>query len=137
MSDWLARLPHGPEFTYLSTVTAVEPGVRGSGVMSVDGTEPYFAGHFPGNPIVPGVLIVEGLAQLAGLIAWSDDDAISSGALAQIDVRMTRPVVPPAAIELAVDIERKLGPLARCNVTATVNGDVVSRGMLVLTGTAS
>jgi len=68
----LAFLPHGPEFRFVDRLTALEPGVHGAGEYTVRGDEPFLRGHFPGDPMMPGVLLVEAAAQLAGIVAQSD-----------------------------------------------------------------
>jgi 3-hydroxyacyl-[acyl-carrier-protein] dehydratase len=67
----LQRLPHGPEFRFIDRVTALDPGKSGAGEYTVRGTETFLKGHFPGNPMLPGVLMVEAAAQLAGIVAQS------------------------------------------------------------------
>src|SRR6185436_8289939 len=71
-SDALKRLPHGPEFRFIDRLLALDPGKSGTGEYAVCGDEPFLRGHFPGEPMVPGVLLVEAAAQLAGIVAQSD-----------------------------------------------------------------
>src|SRR5436190_14580111 len=68
----LDRLPHKPPFRFVTALTMLEPGVTGMGDWSIRGDEEFFRGHFPGEPIVPGVLLAESLAQLAGLTQFAD-----------------------------------------------------------------
>src|SRR5262245_28976611 len=72
LSRVLAFLPHGPEFRFVDRLTALDPGKSGRGEYTVRGDEPFLKGHFPGNPIMPGVLLAEAAAQLAGTVAQSD-----------------------------------------------------------------
>ncbi|MFA6547132.1 MAG: beta-hydroxyacyl-ACP dehydratase, partial [Limisphaerales bacterium] len=72
LAQALAFLPHGPEFRFVDRLTVLEPGVRGEGEYTVRGDEPFLRGHFPGDPMMPGVLLVEAAAQLAGIVAQSD-----------------------------------------------------------------
>src|SRR3954454_6325779 len=65
--DYLARLPHQPPFRFVSKIVEMREGDSAEGVWSLSGQEPFFTGHFPGRPLVPGVLIAEALAQLSGL----------------------------------------------------------------------
>src|SRR6202161_2677681 len=68
----LDSLPHGPEFRFLDRLTDLQPGKSGDAEYIVRGEEPFLKGHFPGQPLFPGVLLVEAAAQLAGAVAQSD-----------------------------------------------------------------
>src|SRR5438477_11949509 len=68
----LSFLPHGPEFRFLERLLSLEPGHRGTGEYTAGGDEAFLRGHFPGQPLMPGVLLVEAGAQLAGTVAQSD-----------------------------------------------------------------
>jgi len=68
----LQTLPHGPEFRFIDRLISLTPGKEGVGEYRVRGDEPFLRGHFPGDPIFPGVLLVEAAAQLAGIVAQSD-----------------------------------------------------------------
>ncbi|MGD0410703.1 MAG: beta-hydroxyacyl-ACP dehydratase [Verrucomicrobiota bacterium] len=68
----LRTLPHGPEFRFIDRLISLTPGKEGVGAYRVRGDEPFLRGHFPGEPIFPGVLLVEAAAQLAGIVAQSD-----------------------------------------------------------------
>jgi 3-hydroxyacyl-[acyl-carrier-protein] dehydratase len=104
----VARLPHRAPFLFVDAVDACEPAVRVEAHYRVTGSEPFLAGHFPGNPIFPGVLQLEALAQ-AGAIAVLADDRFA-GKLPLFggveDVRFRRVVRPGDRIDLVVDIER-------------------------------
>jgi len=138
----LDRLPHRPPFRFLSEILQIEPGVGGRAAWRVEGTESFFSGHFPGMPVVPGVLITEAMAQLAGLVAFEqhpDTDARTSNApalLAHMDIRLRRPVTPPATIELAAKLTRTLGSLIQADVQATVAGQPVATGSITLSRTS-
>ncbi|MGZ6536693.1 MAG: 3-hydroxyacyl-ACP dehydratase FabZ [Actinomycetota bacterium] len=104
----VALLPHRPPFLFVDAVDACEPGVSVRARYHVTGAELFLAGHFPGNPIFPGVLQLESLAQ-AGAIAVLAD-ARFAGKLPLFggveEVRFRRLVRPGDVLELAVDIER-------------------------------
>ena len=128
--DPISRLPHGEGFRFVSAITKLSPGVSGEGVWNLTGSEAFFAGHFPGQPIVPGVLIAEALAQLSGLVG--PDNGSRSGKLAQIDLRFEQSVAPPGQIVLKSKLLRALGELQLFEVMAQSDGAVVARGSLAL-----
>jgi 3-hydroxyacyl-[acyl-carrier-protein] dehydratase len=128
--DWLARLPHGPEFRFVSRVIEVRPGEFARGIWAPTGKEPFFAGHFPGSPLVPGVLIAEALAQVAGLAG--PDGSGPGGKLAHVDVRFEQAVAPPVEIELTAKLIRVLGPLQMFDVAAQAGARIVARGSVTL-----
>ena len=129
-TDWLAKLPHGPAFRLVSRVDAVVPGTSARGVWIVTGDEPFFAAHFPGRPIVPGVLLIEALAQMAGFSTARTD--LKSGMLVQTDVRFESAITPPATIELMTNVTRELGSLLQCDVMAMVGTTIAARGSVTL-----
>jgi 3-hydroxyacyl-[acyl-carrier-protein] dehydratase len=128
-SDPLQRLPHQPPFRFVSRLTSIDPGKSAEGVWSVSGSEDFFAGHFPGRPIVPGVLIAEALAQLSGL-AMSMPNA--QGRLAQVDVRFDAAVVPPADIVLRARVVRQMGQVIQYEVEARCGSAVAAGGTVTL-----
>lgn len=129
MSDPLSRLPHRDPFRFVTRVNSIQPGDSGEGVWEVNGSEPFFAGHFPGNPLVPGVLIAEALAQFSGLVG---PPAADEGKLVHVDVRFDRPVAPPAQIILRSKHLRSVGILQQFEVSALIGEETVARGMLTL-----
>ena len=131
----LDRLPHRDPFRFLSEVTHLAAGVGGAASWRVTGNEAFFAGHFPGRPLVPGVLIAEALAQLSGLVAFGDASAATlarTAVLAHVDVRFDLAVAPPAVLELSSTLTRSLGNLYLFDVSARLGDDVVARGSLAL-----
>lgn len=127
----LSGLPHGEPFRFVSGLERVEPGVEAEGWWELSGQESFFAGHFPGRPIVPGVLIGEALAQISGLVLAAE--AGTGGMLAQLDVRFRRPVPPPARLALRSRLVQSVPPLAQFEVQARWGDDVVAEGRLTLT----
>jgi 3-hydroxyacyl-[acyl-carrier-protein] dehydratase len=131
----LDRLPHGEPFRFVDELVSLEPGVRGVGVWNVRGDECFFRGHFPppGERIVPGVLIGEALAQVAGLVAFGGEAGKIGARLAQIDIKIVAAVRPPARVELQAQFVREMGALVLCEVSARVGTSEVASGRVVLT----
>jgi 3-hydroxyacyl-[acyl-carrier-protein] dehydratase len=127
-------LPHRPPFRFVSSVDELAPGVSGAGTWEIRGDEGFLQGHFPGEPVVPGVLISEALAQLSGLVGLHGRQSGESrrGRLAHTDVRFNSAVVPPATVRLRTSVSRSLGSLIQFDVSASVGDRVVARGSLAL-----
>jgi 3-hydroxyacyl-[acyl-carrier-protein] dehydratase len=125
-------LPHRDPFLLLDEVTELEPGVRVVARKRVRDDEWYLAGHFPGRPIMPGVLMVEAMAQ-TGAVAVLADEA-NRGKLALFagidDVRFKRIVEPGDELELTCELERVRGPIGRGKATAAVGDELAARGTL-------
>ena len=125
-------LPHRDPFLLLDEVVELVPGERVVARKHVREDEWYLSGHFPGRPIMPGVLIVEAMAQ-TGAVAVLADEA-NRGKLALFagidDVRFKRIVEPGDELELTCELERVRGPIGRGKATATVDGELAARGTL-------
>ena len=126
-------LPHRDPFLFLDEVTVLEPGSRVVARKRVREDEWFLTGHFPGRPIMPGVIIVEAMAQ-CGAVAVLADEA-NRGKLALFaginDVRFKRMVLPGDELELICEVERMRGPVGRGKATATVDGELAARGTLM------
>jgi 3-hydroxyacyl-[acyl-carrier-protein] dehydratase len=128
-TDYLAHLPHQDPFRFISKINSIKRGEQGEATWSLTGGEPFFAGHFPNQPLVPGVLIAEALAQLSGIVGPSDS---RQGKLVHVDVRFDQSVAPPAEITLRSRCLRTVGELEQFEVSASLGESVVARGMLTL-----
>ena len=137
MHDALKSLPHGPEFRFLDSLTQLDPGKTGSGQYTVRGDEPFLRGHFPGQPIFPGVLLVEAAAQLAGTVAQGDPQIAPLAGLkltAMRGIKILGTAQPGEVIQVEAKILSRLGNLIQAQVTAKVNGQTVMQGELTLSG---
>jgi 3-hydroxyacyl-[acyl-carrier-protein] dehydratase len=131
-TDLLAHLPHRDPFRFITRLVSLSRGEQGEAVWSLRGDEAFFKGHFPGDPIVPGVLISEALAQLSGVVGLHTDGSPRAGRLVHVDVRFDNAVRPPAEISLRSKLTRVLGTLYQFEVHASSNGAPVVRGSLTL-----
>lgn len=125
-------LPHRPPFLFVDEVLALAPGESARARLYVDPGAAFFAGHFPGNPILPGVIIVEALAQTGALAALAEPDSAGKLALfAGIErARFRRVVRPGEELVLETRLTRRRGPLGEGEGTATVDGVVACEAML-------
>ncbi len=126
-------LPHRPPMLMVDRIIELEPAARAVGVKAVTVNEPFFAGHFPGRPVMPGVLIIEALAQVSGMTVMS---AVAPGDWLTLftgidDAKFRRPVVPGDLLRLEATLERSRffrGALnCRAQMSAFVEGELVAK----------
>jgi 3-hydroxyacyl-[acyl-carrier-protein] dehydratase len=137
MNAALSWLPHGPEFRFLDTMPDIEPGKSGTGQYTVRGDEPFLRGHFPGQPIFPGVLLVEAAAQLAGCVAQSEPGVAPLRDLKLTAIRhakITGSARPGQTIRLTASVLARMGNLVQASASATVDGVTVLQTELTLAG---
>ncbi len=125
-------LPHRMPFLLIDTIEELEVGVRAVGKKCVSGNEPFFAGHFPGNPVMPGVLIIEALAQVGAVAMLSQEEFRGKTAyFAGIDkARFRDKVVPGDVLFLETSIIKVKGPIGIGKAVARVEGKVVAEAEL-------
>ena len=125
-------LPHRYPMLLVDRVLEVEPGKRLVAVKNVSANEPFFQGHFPGEPIMPGVLILEALAQAACVLVLRDLGVPGSIALftGADNVSFRRKVVPGDQLRLAVEVEKLRVPFGRVKGTATVDGELAAEALI-------
>jgi 3-hydroxyacyl-[acyl-carrier-protein] dehydratase len=131
----LQRLPHSFPFRMIDRILEIEPGKKAMALKNVSFDEPYFLGHLPREPVMPGALILEALAQTGGLAFHSGKEGEEEGIpfLARIDeFRLKRKVIPGDQILLEAEVIHIFSNLAKVKVLARVDGETVAEGMLVL-----
>ena len=131
-----ALLPHRFPFQLIDRVLEFEDGTRIVALKNVSINEPFFRGHFPEQPLMPGVLICEALAQAGALLAHRSTDGVERGhvcVLTGLDhVRFRRPVLPGDQLHLEVVLQRRRRPLWKLSGTARVDGQLVAEAELSL-----
>jgi len=123
LASALASLPHGPAFRFIDRLVSLEPGSAATAEYRVRGDEPFLTGHFPGDPMFPGVLLVEAGAQLAGIVAQSDPAATSPTRLRLTALRAVKilgTAGPGETIQLQARLLHRLGKLVQAEATASV-----------------
>lgn len=125
-------IPHRFPFLLVDRILEVAAGRQSAvGIKNVSANEPFFQGHFPDLPIMPGVLIVEALAQCAGA-SLLNADVLDDGKLAMLagidGFKFRRPVVPGDVLRLEVTLKQMRGPIGKIHCRATVEGQLVAEG---------
>ena len=125
-NDIMKIIPHRPPFLLVDEITLLEPGVRAEGLLHLNGQEWFFPGHFPGQPIFPGVLMVEALAQVGAACVLSLPEYRGKiGLFASIkDARFKHMVVPNDTLHLSINIDKVRFHVGHGTGFATVRGEV-------------
>jgi len=120
-------LPHRYPFLMVDRITELEPNAKAVGIKNVTVNEPFFQGHFPGNPIMPGVLIVEAMAQIAGVLAFGSGVKGNAVFFMSIEkAKFRKPVVPGDQLKMEIKVLQQRGNVWKFSGTATVDEKVVS-----------
>ena len=136
----MRSLPHGPEFRFVDRLLSLTPGKEGVGEYRVRGDEYYLRGHLPGEPILPGVLLVEAGAQVAGMVAQEDPANPSLPRLkltALRGVKIFGSARPGETLIIEATITGRLGLMVQAEVSASISGVKVMTAELTLSGTAA
>jgi len=133
----MAQLPHRYPFLLVDRVIECVPGKRIEAVKNVTVNEPFFPGHFPGNPVMPGVIILEALAQAAAILAFKTagvvPDENSRFYFVGIDnARFRRPVVPGDRLVLKATLERAIRGIWKFETAAEVDGTVAASATMMV-----
>ncbi len=133
----LAALPHGPSFRFVDELTSLELGQRAEGRYTVRGDEAFLAGHFPGNPLVPGVILIEALAQLGGVVAQSDPGIPSLSDLKLTAVRgakITGSAGPGEILTIRAEVVGRMGGLVQVQGEVRAGARVLLISQITLSG---
>lgn len=139
LAEALKLLPHGPEFRFVDRLVSLVPGQSGVGEYLVRGDEPWLSGHFPGDPILPGVLLVEAAAQLAGVVAQNDPVIPPLPGLkltALRSVKILGPARPGERVRIEARITGRFGMLVQAETAAFLADVKILSAELTLGGTA-
>lgn len=126
-------LPHRFPFLMVDRILELEPGHRAVGIKNVSINEPYFVGHWPGSPVMPGVLVLEAMAQVGGVLLLTlvpDTNRLALfGGVSR--ARFRQQVHPGDQLRLEVEMVRRKGDIGKVKAIATVDGEVVADAELM------
>jgi len=137
LDEALKSLPHGAGFRFIDRLTKLIPGVSGSGEFLLPQDHASLPGHFPGNPLMPGVLMVEALAQLAGVVAQSDPTRPPLLALKLTGIRQVKisgSIRPGQTLTIEAQIAGRMGALIQARGSVSSAGHLLLQGEVTLSG---
>jgi 3-hydroxyacyl-[acyl-carrier-protein] dehydratase len=130
-------LPHRYPFLLVDRVVEIVPGQKLTAYKNVTINEPFFNGHFPGHPVMPGVLILEALAQASAILAYKseglDPERLVTYLMSVDNAKFRKPVVPGDRVQLTIEVIRHKGAIWKTKGTATVDGAKVAEGEFLAT----
>ena len=138
MSDldrFIDMLPQKPPFLFIDSVQALDAERSAEASKTFPAGDRIFENHLPGEPLVPGVILIEALAQLSGIVLIPSDGRPVRGYLAAVDrVRFRRLIRPDERITLRARLERRMGSAARFEVSAHVGAELAAEGLVTVGG---
>lgn len=134
----LSSLPHGPSFRFVDEVVTLDPGVSATGRWTLKGDEAFLEGHFPGNPLLPGVIMIEALAQLGGILAQSDrgDNPLKNVRLTAVrQFKILGSIPPGETLTLTAKRDAVMPGLVQISgEILTAGGNRLAMGSIILSG---
>ncbi len=133
----LSLLPHGPEFRFVDRLLALDPGKSATGVYLLKSDAAFLAGHFPGAPLMPAVLMIESIAQVAGVAAQTDPsvpalDDLRVAAIRQVKIHGS--AMPGDKIQIEAKILGRMGGLVQASGLVSIGDEVLAEGQITLAG---
>ncbi len=138
LQNALSSLPHGRSFRFLDELVSLDPGAEAVASYRVRGDEAFLEGHFPGNPLMPGVILIEAIAQLGGVVIQTDRTHPPMSDLRLTGVRAAKilgAAVPGDLLEIRAKVEGRLGGLAQIEGAVSVSGKLLATAKVTLSGT--
>lgn len=140
MQAALQALPHGPSFRFLDELKSLVPGREATAIYRVRGDEAFLEGHFPGNPMMPGVILIEAVAQLGGVVIQTDPEHPAMSDLRLTGVRAAKilgAAVPGNVLEIRAKVEGRLGGLVQIEGDVRGPDGILATAKVTLSGTLS
>jgi 3-hydroxyacyl-[acyl-carrier-protein] dehydratase len=140
LKEALRKLPHGPEFRFVDQLLSLVPGKEGVGQYLVRGDEFFLRGHLPSEPLLPGVILVEAVAQLAGVVAQNDPEIPPLPGLKLTGLRAVKilgTARPGEKVLLKAQVTGRLGSLVQAQASASVSGKKIMSAEITLSGTGA
>jgi 3-hydroxyacyl-[acyl-carrier-protein] dehydratase len=125
-SEIKQRIPHRSPMLLVDRIISLEEGVRGTGEKDILHDDPFVQGHFPGNPIYPGCLVLEAMGQMAAIVSGATEGDRPRYLVKVDNLRFRRPVRPGDVLELEAVIERSWGGMAKATTIARVGSELVA-----------
>ena len=133
----LCRLPHGPSFRFIDSLVTLDPGRSAVGSYRVRGDEAFLEGHFPGQPLMPGVILIEAIAQLGGIVAQTDPSLPEMADLRLTAVRAAKilgAAVPGQSLEIRAELEGRMANLVQIAGEVRFHGQLLASAKVTLSG---
>ncbi len=132
IGEILSILPHRYPFLMVDRITELEPGVRAVGIKNISVNEPQFTGHWPGDPVMPGVLMLEAMAQVGGVMLLTmpelEGERLTAFMAGLDQVKFRRKVIPGDQLVIEALMQRRKGSMGRVLITARVEGEMAVEG---------